>query len=170
MSAATSLLGKRPRDTQNKHRARPRLGDVLPMKTPGRLCRIPGCTNNYRTPDFVCGDHGGGKCHYRWQDISYEGCSKFHQGKNASGEYLCGRHSNGVPYGKSLRDLEKEQLTAQAFRLEEERRKRIAKELQRRSAEEQRRLEKRQQLAAARRAQIEALWGQEQKFLVHAPT
>ena len=59
-------------------------------------CRMPGCTEDYRWPDYLCKIHGGGKCQYFWWDDSVETCPKFHQSKNSKGELLCGEHCRYV--------------------------------------------------------------------------
>ena len=76
-----------------------RYGDHLPYN--GRkICRVKGCEGNQRWPDFLCGQHGGGRC--RW-----DGCNLFHQGINSMGLLLCGKHCKAVgatyrrPQGKA---------------------------------------------------------------------
>jgi hypothetical protein len=65
-----------------------RYGDHLPYS--GRkVCRFKGCDGHQRWPDYLCGQHGGGRC--RW-----EGCSLFHQGINSMGLLLCGKHCKAV--------------------------------------------------------------------------
>jgi hypothetical protein len=65
-----------------------RYGDHLPYN--GRkVCRVKGCDGNQRWPDYLCGQHGGGRC--RW-----EGCTLFHQGINSMGLLLCGKHCKAV--------------------------------------------------------------------------
>lgn len=65
-----------------------RYGDHLPYS--GRkVCRVKGCDGHQRWPDYLCGQHGGGRC--RW-----EGCSLFHQGINSMGLLLCGKHCKAV--------------------------------------------------------------------------
>ncbi len=74
-----------------------RYGDYLPYN--GRkMCRIKGCLSNQRWPDYLCGNHGGGRC--RW-----DGCTLFHQGINSVGLLLCGKHSKAV--GASYRRPQK---------------------------------------------------------------
>lgn len=65
-----------------------RYGDHLPYN--GRkVCRVKNCDGNQRWPDYLCGQHGGGRC--RW-----EGCTLFHQGINSMGLLLCGKHCKAV--------------------------------------------------------------------------
>lgn len=79
-------------DDGSKHRPAAmnfgRYGDHLPYN--GRkICRVKNCDGNQRWPDYLCGQHGGGRC--RW-----EGCSLFHQGINSMGLLLCGKHCKAV--------------------------------------------------------------------------
>jgi hypothetical protein len=95
------------------------LGLHLPDR--GRhVCRIPGCGNEYRWPDYQCKLHGGGRCQYLWWLRGGGGagrgegpdgiglvlaCPKFHQSKNSKGELLCGEHCRltGAVYGEVSR-------------------------------------------------------------------
>ena len=92
-AASTGSASSRGSDDEGT-KARPaamnfgRYGDHLPYN--GRkVCRVKGCDGNQRWPDYLCGQHGGGRC--RW-----EGCTLFHQGINSMGLLLCGKHCKAV--------------------------------------------------------------------------
>lgn len=72
-------------DSYNSPGPREPLGSDLPDR--GRhMCRAEGCTRYYRWPDYFCGVHGGGRCHYQHWMEGVEPCNKFHQSKNSKGE------------------------------------------------------------------------------------
>ena len=98
---------------------------LLPYHYPGRpapvgkelldrgrhKCRVPGCTDDYRWPDYKCKAHGGGRCQFMWWrreaggEERGEACLKFHQSRNSRGELLCGEHCRltGAVYGEVSR-------------------------------------------------------------------
>jgi len=86
------------------------VGKELPDR--GRhKCRVPGCSDDYRWPDYKCKAHGGGRCQFMWWrregvgEGGMEACPKFHQSKNSRGELLCGEHCRltGAVYGEVSR-------------------------------------------------------------------
>lgn len=69
------------------------LGKERPKRA--HWCREKDCLELPCHPDFLCMQHGGGRCQYKWWDESVaDKCERQHLGSpNINGEFLCREHS-----------------------------------------------------------------------------